>query len=146
MDSMKGGSMAGSDEGRITWAPWVPGAEAATTQPVIVAVTDFHYDGVETMHQAARVGLGLSRSWGTLQGAVGLWLWNAPGLIRGGSISIWDTEGNLWRFINSPVHLRIMAAWRGRGVVTSDHWRQEDFDHIEVRESVKTMLLEKWRA
>ncbi|NUP26974.1 MAG: hypothetical protein HOQ44_09825 [Nocardia sp.] len=108
--------------------PWKPGPAADSTGAVFVSVTDFLATSEPDVRQIYELGLELGETWPVLQGAVGVWLWGRPAQFRGGSISVWDSEHAMRRFVRWPVHARIMRAWRGRVRVAADSWHADRFD------------------
>ncbi|MGW5384998.1 hypothetical protein [Nocardia sp. NPDC003963] len=108
--------------------PWKPGPAVDSTGPVFVSVTDFLATSQPDVQQIYQLGLELGETWPVLQGAVGVWLWGRPAQLRGGSISVWDSERDMRRFVRWPVHARIMRTWRGRVRVAADSWRADRFD------------------
>ncbi|WP_327147844.1 hypothetical protein [Nocardia sp. NBC_01329] len=108
--------------------PWKPGPAADSTGPVFVSVTDFLATSEPEVQQIYALGLELGETWPVLQGAVGVWLWGRPGQLRGGSISVWDSERDMRQFVRWPVHVEIMRTWRGRVRVAADSWQAERFD------------------
>ncbi|WP_330179905.1 hypothetical protein OHB26_26200 [Nocardia sp. NBC_01503] len=108
--------------------PWNPGPRQGISGPVFVSVTDFL---VTTDAEAQRVyetGFELGRTWPVMQGAVGLWLWARPTERRGGSISVWESERDMRRFVRWPVHTDIIKTWRGRVAVGTDSWQADRFE------------------
>ncbi|MCX0273978.1 hypothetical protein NLM24_25455 [Nocardia zapadnayensis] len=108
--------------------PWKPGPGADPAGTVFVSVTDFLATSETDVRQIYQEGLELGETWPVLQGAVGVWLWGRPAQLRGGSISVWDSERDMRRFVRWPVHARIMRAWRGRVRVATDSWQADRFD------------------
>ena len=106
---------------------WLPGPSHATQSRVVVSFTDFHSNSGEDWQQIAELGMKLAESWPIMRGAVGLWLWGKPAEWRGGSLSIWDSNADLRRFIRWPVHVAIMKSWRGQIRVQSASWDDEQF-------------------
>jgi hypothetical protein len=111
----------------ILGTDWVPGPSDGTPAPVVVSFTDFHSGSEEEWQQIAALGMKLAESWPIMRGAVGLWLWGKHGELRGGSLSVWDSQADLRRFIRWPVHVAIMKNWRGRIGVRSASWDDERF-------------------
>ncbi|MFI5715721.1 hypothetical protein [Nocardia sp. NPDC051750] len=112
--------------------PWKPGPREEATGSVFVSVTDFLAGSEEEVQQIYAQGMELGDTWPVLHGAVGVWLWGRPAQRRGGSISVWDTERDMRRFVRWPVHARIMRTWRGRVQVATDSWRTDRFDIEET--------------
>ncbi|GGL07344.1 hypothetical protein [Nocardia jinanensis] len=108
--------------------PWKPGPAADSAGSVFVSVTDFLAKSEPDVQQIYQLGLELGETWPVLQGAVGVWLWGRPAQLRGGSISVWDSEHDMRRFVRWPVHTRIMRTWHGKVRVAADSWQAERFD------------------
>ena len=106
---------------------WLPGPSDGTQSPVVVSFIDFQSDSDEDLRQIAELGMKLAESWPIMRGAVGLWLWLKPAERRGGSLSIWDSNADLRRFIRWPVHVALMENWRGRVRVQSASWDDQRF-------------------
>lgn len=102
--------------------PWKPGPRSDIEGPVFVSVTDFLAASEEDAQSIYRLGSELSEAWPVMQGAVGVWLWARPAQLRGGSISVWQSEQDMRRFVRWPVHGRIVRSWRGRVRVAADSW------------------------
>jgi len=101
---------------------WTPGPAAGTVGPVLVSVTNFHASRVRDLPGIYQAGLTLRRSWPQLAGAVGMWLWTEPLQARCGSVSVWQSEEALRRFVAWPDHVTIMRRYRGRGEIRSVTW------------------------
>jgi hypothetical protein len=101
---------------------WAPGPAAGTAGPVLISVTDFHASRPRDLPGIYRAGLTLRRAWPHLAGAVGMWLWTEPLQGRCGSVSIWQDEHALHRFVAWPDHVTIMRRYRGRGELRSTTW------------------------
>jgi hypothetical protein len=101
---------------------WTPGPAAGVAGPVLVSVTDFRASRPLDLPSVYRAGLTLRRAWPDLTGAVGMWLWTEPLQGRCGSVSIWQDEQALHRFVAWPDHVTIMRRFRGRGRLRSTTW------------------------
>ncbi|NKY25634.1 hypothetical protein [Nocardia gamkensis] len=112
--------------------PWQAGPRHDTPGPVFVSVTDFLASSEEDVQEIYKTGMRLGRTWPVMHGAVGLWLWGRPSEARGGSISVWETEQDMRRFVRWPVHTDIMRKWRGRVRVATDSWQAPGFEVQEV--------------
>lgn len=108
--------------------PWMPGPCAPNAHPVVVSITEFRTQYRRDLPTVAAKALRLRLGWYAMTGAIGLWLWSQPVAMRGGSISVWDNEDSLERFINLPHHVGIMNRYRSRGTVRSDKWSMERFE------------------
>ncbi|MFC7529767.1 hypothetical protein [Actinoplanes sp. GCM10030250] len=113
---------------------WIPGP-AVTGGPVLISVTDFRADRRRDLPRIYQAGLQLRRDWPLLEGAVGMWLWTAPGQGRCGSVSVWSGETAMYQFVARPDHVRIMRRYRDRGNVRATTWTdpQPDRDAIWSR-------------
>jgi hypothetical protein len=108
--------------------PWMPGPCPPVMAPIVVSVTEFRAQHRRDLPGVAVKGLRMRLGWYAMPGALGLWLWSLPAARRGGSISVWDNEDSLERFINLPHHTDIMRRYRTRGTVRSDQWSMERFE------------------
>lgn len=103
---------------------WKNGPAAHTTGPgsrVVVSITEFSTHRPWGTPAVAVEGMRLRRSWPRTPGAVAVRLWMDPGprMNRSGSVTVWADEASLTRFAARPDHLRIVRAFRGRGVMRS---------------------------
>ncbi|WP_375487499.1 hypothetical protein [uncultured Mycobacterium sp.] len=105
----------------------MPGPCQPVTRPIVVSVTEYRAHHRLDLPGVALKGLRMRLGWYAMPGALGLWLWSLPAAMRGGSISVWDNEDSLERFINLPHHIDIMDRYRTRGTVRSDHWSMVRF-------------------
>lgn len=107
--------------------PWIPGPRREIAGPVFVAVTDFRAASDADVRKIYEQGAELGRTWPVMQGAVGLRLWGKPSQLRGGSISVWESERDMRRFVRWPVHAEIVREWRGRVGIGIDSWHADHF-------------------
>ncbi|CAL9628607.1 hypothetical protein SUDANB176_06022 [Streptomyces sp. enrichment culture] len=132
----------------VWFAPWKPGPAGHLADgggpdgEVVVSVTEFAPHRPWTAACVQVAGLALRRTWQEVDGAVGLWLWTTPDLLRprSGSVSVWRDEKDLTGFVTRPDHLRIMRAYRRRGTMRSATWRAERFDPDAVQEAARSLL------
>ncbi|WP_153804358.1 hypothetical protein [Nocardia sp. SYP-A9097] len=108
--------------------PWNPGPRQGISGTVFVSVTDFLAASDDEARRIYETGFELGRTWPVMQGAVGLWLWGRPAERRGGSISVWESEPDMRRFVRWPVHTAIIKEWRGRVGIGADSWQADQFD------------------
>ncbi|MFD6323324.1 hypothetical protein ACFWOL_10715 [Streptomyces sp. NPDC058442] len=82
-----------------------------------------------------------------VEGAIGLWLWSVPGLLRprSGPVSVWRDEEALHGFVARHDHIRIMRAYRERGDPRSTTRRTDPFGRTTTQETARTVIT-KWCA
>ncbi|GAB2452297.1 hypothetical protein [Streptomyces incanus] len=134
----------------IWFAPWKPGPAgedaASETGPqaaaAVVSVTEFVPHRPWTAVGVNTAGVALRQAWQDIEGAVGLWLWLAPGLLhpRSGSVSVWRDETDLQGFVTRHDHARIVRSYRHRGTMRSATWRTERFDMGATQEAARSLL------
>ncbi|WP_433761173.1 hypothetical protein [Nocardia sp. CA-135398] len=112
--------------------PWQAGPLEGISGPVFVSVTDFLTTSRSEVQLVYETGLDLGRTWPVMHGAVGLWLWGRPSEFRGGSISVWETEADMRRFVRWPVHAEIVRKWRRRVRIATDSWEAAQFDATQI--------------
>src|SRR3954463_10151687 len=98
-----------------------------TDGPVVVSLPEFTARRFRDLPGIARDGIGLSRGWWALAGAVGVLLYVEPAQKRGGALSVWANEDDLRRFVALPRHAETMRRHRGHVTVRSATWRTERF-------------------
>lgn len=103
---------------------WSYGPAAPGTGPraaLVVSVTEFVTHRAWGTPAVAAEGMRLRRSWPLTPGAVAVRLWmdNGIRLNRSGSVTVWADEASLMKFVARPDHMRVVRAFRGRGVMRS---------------------------
>jgi len=121
---------------------WRPGSAAEPLGPVLVSVTDYTSNRAVDLAGIWVAGLQLRRHWPTLTGAVGVWLWTAPGRRRTGSVSVWLGQEALEGFVSLPEHVRIMRRYRERGSIQVTTWTTEQFDLRDTWRAARGLLLD----
>jgi hypothetical protein len=121
----------------FAWWTWGP---AEVGGPVLVSVTDFHLQRTGDLLRVYLVGLRLSRAWGSMSGAVGMWLWTKPLGKRSGSVSVWRSEEDLRRFVRWPRHVELMRGYHRAGELTSTTWREARFEATGIWARAATQL------
>ena len=117
----------------------MPGPVDPRDAPVVVSVTEFSAHHRRDLPGVAVKGLRMRMGWYAMAGAVGMWLWmTAAG--RGGSISVWETEQDLERFITLPHHVDIMRRYGNRGTVRSTTWAADRFDRAVIVDRARTWI------
>jgi hypothetical protein len=126
---------------RRFWLGWREGPAAARhTGPVLVSLTDFTAHHTRDLPGVYLAGLRLREGWYAMPGAIGLWLWGQPLQRRGGSLTIWENNDALRRFISLPAHVAIMRRYRDRGTIASHTWELDRFEASLVRERAQARL------
>jgi hypothetical protein len=96
--------------------------------PVIVSATCLRWHRVVDLAALAWPSLRMRAGWPAVQGAVGLAIAVEPLRRATWSLSVWQSEGDLRRFLGSPAHVGAMKAHRRRlSTSASAYWRSEHF-------------------
>jgi hypothetical protein len=104
-----------------------PGPVPRTDGAVIVSLTEFTARRFRDLPAIVRDGVGLSRGWWAMPGAIGVLLYLDPARKTGGSLSVWASEDDLRRFVALPRHVAIMRRYRRRVSVRSAMWQTDKF-------------------
>jgi hypothetical protein len=123
--------------------PWMPGPCQPVTGPFVVSVTEYRAHHRRDLPGVALKGLRMRLGWYAMPRALGLWLWSLPATMRWGSISVWDTEDSLERFINLPHHTDIMHRYGTQGTVRSDQWSMQRFEPDVVLQRARDWICER---
>jgi len=76
-----------------------------------------------------------------MPGAIGLWLWGQPFKRgRGGSVSVWESETDLRRFVALPAHVAIMRKYRVLGTLKATTWTMDRASPQATREAAEQIL------
>jgi hypothetical protein len=121
--------------------PWMPGPVDPRDAPVVVSVTEFAAHHRRELPGVAVKGVRMRMGWYAMAGAVGMWLWMMPAARCGGSISVWETEEDLERFITLPHHVDIMRRYGDRGTVRSTTWAVDRFDRAAILDRARTWIV-----
>jgi hypothetical protein len=121
--------------------PWMPGPVDPRDAPVVVSVTEFAAHRRRELPGVAVKGVRMRMGWYAMAGAVGMWLWMMPAARCGGSISVWETEEDLERFITLPHHVDIMRRYGDRGTVRSTTWAVDRFDRAAILDRARTWIV-----
>jgi hypothetical protein len=119
---------------------WMPGPCELVTGPVVISVTEYRAHHRRDLPGVALKGLRMRLGWYAMPGALGLWLWSLPAAMRSGSISVWDNEDSVERFINLPHHTDIMQCYRSRGTVRSAQWSVQRFEPDVVLQQAREWI------
>lgn len=107
---------------------WKQGLAAGTDGSVLVSYTEFT---PKTMRDLPRIYLAaerLRKACSELEGAIGVTIYWQLFRRRGGSVSAWEDEASLRRFISMPYHVEIMRRYRSRGSLRAVDWSVDSFD------------------
>lgn len=124
------------------WLPWRPGP-AEGKGAVVVSLTDFRSHRLRDLPGIYWSGLRLREGWYAMPGAVGLWLWGRPlDRGRGGSVSVWESEADLRRFVALPAHLAIMRKYRALGTLKAATWQMDHFTPSSAQAAARERIRE----
>jgi hypothetical protein len=107
---------------------WKRGPAAESAGPFLISYTEFT---PRTLRDLPALGLASERLRGAcaeLEGAVGVTTYWQLFRRRGGSVSVWEDEAALRRFVSFPYHVEIMRRYRPRGTVRATAWQADSFD------------------
>lgn len=120
--------------------PWMPGPHEPVEVPVVVSVTEFVSHHRSDLPTVMAKGMRMRMGWYAMPGAIGLWLWALPAALRGGSISVWDSEESLQRFVQLPHHVDIMRRYGPRGTVRSATWTMGRFEPDAILDRARNWI------
>ena len=107
---------------------WQPGPGAKPGGPVLVSFTDFRVRGFRHLLPVSRTATAVRREWGTRRGSLGLALWVRPLDRRLGSLSAWESEEDLQRWIGSDDHGDAVRANKAHmWNIASATWETDNF-------------------
>ena len=109
-------------------AIWKRGPAAASSGPFLISYTEFTPHTLRDLPRIAVAALRLRRACAELEGAVGLTLYWQLFRRRGGSVSVWEDEAALRRFVALPYHVEIMCRYRTRGSLRAIDWHADSFE------------------
>jgi putative flavoprotein involved in K+ transport len=120
--------------------PWKAGAAASEHGTVLIAATEARIGRYRDLPGVAIAALQLRRSWPTFEGAVALSLAAQPLRRTTRSISVWQSEEQLLRFLHSPAHMTIVRRYRGRLSIRSATWSSGRFNPARVYDEAERHL------
>lgn len=106
---------------------WKRGVAAESGGPFLVSYTEFTPQTMGDLPAIYLAAERLRRECAKLEGAVGLTIYWQLFKRRGGSVSVWQSEEALRRFVSLPFHLEIMRRYRSRGSLRAISWHAETF-------------------
>lgn len=107
---------------------------------MVVSFTEFTAHRLRDLPAIVRDGVSLSRGWWAMPGALGVILYLDVAGKRGGSLSAWEHEDDLRRFVGLPRHVATMRAFRDRVSVRSATWQMEQFRTRDAWEQGRARL------
>lgn len=107
---------------------WKRGPACTVRGPLLVSFTVFVPKTVRDIPRIYVAAERLREACRELEGAAGVATWWQPLRRRVGSLSAWESEDALRRFIALPYHREIMRRYRRRGTVIGTRWHVEAFD------------------
>lgn len=111
---------------------WRSGPAAETDGPVLVSATEFTFDRARDVPGIILTGMRLRRLLSEMHGAVGVTLYSQLRNRRIGSMSVWENEADLHRFVVHPKHLPVMRKYRTRGTLRAATWHTDRFNLAEA--------------
>lgn len=116
------------------------GPAVAGDARVVVSLTEFTARRPWDLPGIMRDGIGLSRGWWAMPGAISVSLYLDPWRRTGGSLSVWASEEDLRRFVALPRHRAIMRRYRWRVTVRAATWTTDDFHAGDVHARRREIL------
>jgi hypothetical protein len=107
---------------------WKRGPAAEAAGPLLVSYTEFTPDTLRDVPGIYRAAQRLRREIVELEGAVGVTVYWQLFRGRGGSVSAWESESALRRFVSLPFHVETMRAYRPRGSLRAIDWTADSFE------------------
>jgi hypothetical protein len=126
---------------------WKNGSVSRTDGTFMLSATRFTYRSLIDMPGVFWHGLGLRKSWSRIEGAVGVFL--AGDFLKRTTytVSVWNAEVDLHRWLASPDHARLMRLYRRRMQSSAAvSWNAEGFVLRDVYREGMARLVEKERA
>jgi heme-degrading monooxygenase HmoA len=118
---------------------WKRGPAAESTGPFLVSYTEFTPHTMRDVPGIYFAAEKLRSACAELEGVVGVAVYWQLFRRRGGSLSVWEDEAALQRFVSLPLHVEIMRRYRDRGSLRAIDWQAESF-------ALRTALEEGQRA
>lgn len=107
--------------------PWKRGPAAEAPGPFLISYTEFTPHSLRDVPGIYRAAERLRKAIAELEGAVGVNIYWQFRERRGGSLSVWEDEAALRRFVSLPFHLEVMRRYRNRGSLRAISWQAESF-------------------
>ena len=104
---------------------WKRGLAAESTGPFLISYTEFTPHTMRDLPAIYFAAEKLRSACTELEGAVGVTTYWQLFRSRGGSVSVWENEAALRRFVSLPFHVEIMRRYRNRGSLRAISWQAE---------------------
>lgn len=106
---------------------WKCGPASGSPGPYLISYTEFAPHMMRDVPSIYFAAERLRAACAELEGAVGVTTYWQLFRRRGGSVSIWESETALRRFVSLPFHVEIMRRYRDRGVLRAIRWQADSF-------------------
>ncbi|HEX3175013.1 MAG TPA: hypothetical protein VHQ43_12450 [Solirubrobacterales bacterium] len=107
---------------------WKRGPAADSVGPFLISYTEFTPHTMRDLPAIYFAAERLRDECSELDGAVGVTTYLQLLRRRAGSVSAWEDEAALRRFVALPFHVEIMRKYRSRGSLRAIDWQAERFD------------------
>jgi hypothetical protein len=107
---------------------WKRGPAADLSGPLLISYTEFTPHTMRDIPAIYFAAEQLRKACTELAGAVGVTTYWQLLRRRGGSVSAWEDEAALRRFVALPFHVEIMRKYRTRGSLRAIDWQTDSFD------------------
>jgi hypothetical protein len=107
---------------------WKRGPAAESAAPFLISYTEFTPHTMRDVPAIYFAAERLRSACAELEGAVGVTIYWQLFRRRLGSVSVWQSEAALRRFVSLPFHVEIMRRYRSRGSLRAVDWQAESFD------------------
>lgn len=118
---------------------WKRGPSAEMSGPLLVSYTEFTPHTMRDVPAIYFAAERLRKACSGLEGAVGVTTYWQLFRRRLGSLSAWEDDDALRRFVALPFHIEVMRTYRDRGSLRAIDWQAESFD-------LRTAFVEGQRA
>ena len=121
--------------------PWRRGAVRAPAGPVVISATKATYGRLRDLLLVDLYALRMRRRWSARPGSVALLLAGDAATHTGYTISVWESETDLRRFLAAPDHVPLMRRFRPRlRSIAATTWVADDFYRAAIfREALQRL-------
>ena len=124
----------------LRW-PWRRGRVAEARGPVVVSATRFTYKRFRDLPAVSGHALRLLRGWRGRPGSLGVFVGGQPWRRVTYSVSVWESEQDLRRFLHAPDHAPLIRDFRPRlEASVSAKWEADGLEHSGLwREAMRRL-------